>query len=325
MRRWLLAGTVGAGSALAFAACFVDVPDVVGPDAQGPDAAEGGGGGGDGGGGDGGMDVFIPVPSCDAGTCGAPTGFQPVLFATDRSGACPGGTTSVDVAADPAAQAGSCSCDCAVTRDPPCVPQLLPHARDTTSQPTCNQQGSPWLIVDGGCNTPVQGYPHSLSMHWSLAPMPPLDAGTCSGNATGDPSKVAFVAARLCVDPTCKLACSPAGGFAACVQAPGDVPCPMPLKKHLVGLSVSVACSACSGCAVAVDGGCRGTLAVYSDSMCQTQLAGALPVDGTCFANGNVGTDVNSFRYTPSVATTCIPGTSVGTASITQTQTVCCP
>jgi len=318
-RRWVIAGAVSLGMGSFGVACFVDLPDVVTD------------GGGNDGGGDGAFDalpdIVIPPPSCEAGACGAPQGFQPVLFAADRNTPCPNGTTSFDMVANPGdAGAGACTCDCNVTAQPTCVPQTLVHNLDTNApnNPLCTTAGGTWLLVDGGCNN---SGPHPLTSHWSVPPGSVVDAGKCTGTAAANPSAVPSTPSRMCMDATCTTACAPAVGFSECFQATGDVPCPSGLTKRSVGTAIAVTCGSCSACAVSADGGCQGTLSLYSDTACATLLEAPIGVDGGCVTNAAANQTINSYQYSASlVGLTCTPGTSSATSvSLNQPQTICCP
>src|SRR5947209_16992331 len=115
---------------------------------------------------DGGADTSDP---CEAGSCGAPQGFQSVLFAADRNTECPG-SIAIDVVVDPSTQSASCVCTCDPTADGMC----LPHALGYHTGDTC-LTGATLPPLDGGCNA-ASGVPPS---HVSIAPF----AATCAQTA----------------------------------------------------------------------------------------------------------------------------------------------
>jgi hypothetical protein len=126
-------------------------------------------------------------------------------------------------------------------------------------------------------------------------------------------------AARACsldVPGDCSTAgavCAPAGapGFALCIRASGDVPCPVaPVaaedgersfsQRHTFfdGAEDSRACSDCA-CGAPVGGVCTGTVALYEDATC------AVPLDTVAVAStGPVCLDVQP------------PGTPLGSAQV---------
>ena len=295
---------VALACACAGGACAIDIPDVV-TDGSAPDATT-----------DAGADV--PLPTCGPGACGAPAGFSPVLFAANRNNACPAQLTTSDVLSDPVPEAKACKCDCAVTQPPSCLPQPLAHLVDGDGG-TCSVSGTTF-VADGGCNT--QGYT-TLSPHWQAGPFAPAAPGACTSSATPDTSKVQSTAARLCVDPSCATCAAPAG-FQICYAAPGVVACPSGMTSHQVGTDVTVSCGACSACSVT--GACEGEVDFFSDLGCKTQV-GAAEIDGGCNGTGASGfTLVRSFRYIPTLTSSCNAGTASPTgASLTAPTTLCCP
>ncbi|HEX8795156.1 MAG TPA: hypothetical protein VF765_29615 [Polyangiaceae bacterium] len=260
---------------------------------------------------------FIPdvsVPTCD-GACGAPMGFAPILFALDPNTSCPPGTTTVNGPADPSI-GGACACNCQIDQPPSCLPIVLTHDLGDTAG-ACSSVSSFTPTVDGGCDN---GGSIGLHAYWSIPPPMVVAPGTCSGTPADDPSAVATVASRMCIDPTCQSTCSAPAGFKACVMASGEVPCPGGYATHHVG-NVTVSCGTCSACGVG--GSCGGTVALYSDTSCATKI-GSVPVDGTCQPTGGPAT-LGSLVYTPAIVNgTCTPGSATGTVALQQELTVCC-
>ena len=317
--RFRLFAAVGVVAAFGAAgACALDIPDVIvdgGVDANNGDSSS---------------DVNVPdvpVPTCDA-SC-APSGFAPVLFALDRSSSCPAGMTVLDLAADPgAAPANACTCDCHVTMQPQCAPATITH--DIATFPPldgglfCISAGSS-LTVDGGCNLVPDGGQLAIHYAWEGHPFPPVDAGTCTSNASGNAGVVPSTAGRLCVDSTCTGTCASQGNFKACVYAQGAVPCPSGFTQTHHAGTVSLACAACSACSV-TNGQCEGTVSLYADLNCASKIIDE-NMDGGCASNGSANGQVaQSLKYNPSVVgSTCNAGKSSGTVSLTNEVTVCCP
>ena len=319
--RFRLFAAVGVVAAFGAAgACALDIPDVIvegGVDANKSDSSPP-------------QDVNVPdvpIPQCDA-SC-APSGFTPVLFATDRSSACPSGMTTLDLAADPgAAPANACTCDCNITTQPHCLPATITH--DVAQFPpldgglSCNSTGTQF-IVDGGCYQPDGGGVNVLYA-WEGHPYAPVASGSCTSNASANAGAVPSTASRLCVDSTCAGTCASQGNLKACVYAPGAVPCPSGFTQTHHAGTVSLACAACAACSV-TNGQCEGTVTLYSDTACTTKIIDE-SMDGGCALNGSAnGQYAQSLKYTPQlVGTTCNPGKAgVGTVSLAGEVTVCCP
>lgn len=256
-------------------------------------------------------DAGLDVGTCESGTCGAPLGFQPVLFASDRATLCPPGTTTNDAIVDPAAPLGACSCSC--TYQPTCLPQ--PDAFDY-GLTTCNtpfDAGS----LDGGCDT-INSNMLTGSLHVAMGPFAPANACTNVAKPTANASTPP---GRLCTFASCS-ACPTVAGFALCYAQNGDVPCPSNTTKHFVGTAASLSCGACSTCTSTAN--CRGTLQLFDDNQCTSSL-GTLQVDGGC-QTFNTNKTVNSVKYTATVELgTCTPGTSLASVAISGQTTICCP
>jgi len=313
-RRAIVIGAAAVVSTIA-AACLVDIPDVVtdaGSDANvPPDASQ-----------DGPSLPDAVVPSCEAGTCGAPAGFAPILFASDRSAACPPGTSTFDLPADPSdAGASACTCDCNVTTQPSCLPQTLVHYVDGDAG-ICGQESTLKPVVDGGCDKQQFGF--VASPHWAVPLMPTTAPGACTSAAKADPSQVTVAQGRLCVDESCATCAAPAG-FQVCYAAIGDLACPVGTTKHLAGAAAAVTCSACSSCSVTAE--CGGSVALYQDSLCSTPVGSPVPVDGGCSPTGGTLSPLGSIQYTPAVFNlACKAGKTTTTAiGLASPLTVCCP
>lgn len=256
------------------------------------------------------LDASLDVGSCEGGSCNAPVGFQPVLFASDRNTACTGAT---DVVVDPSPALGStCQCTCNTTAATAvCLPQ--PQIISSTSF-ACSASANVPVALDGGCNSYNQGLSTSNA---SVGPFPLLDGGCTSKlNASGT---VASTSGRLCPVASC-AACQAPAGYQLCYFAAGAATCPNGMTAHTIASTATFACSACT---CAATGSCRGTLQTYSNLSCGNFLD-ALPVDGTC--RSLKGSVIRSFQYTPSANLTgCTAGSSAAGVSLTAQGTVCCP
>jgi hypothetical protein len=301
----------GAG---AVASCTIDIPDVVDASADAPNDTPSSDApivAGDGG----------VLPKCEAGACGAPAGFAPVLFALDRNTGCPTGTISHDQASDPVADASACPCDCTVVDPPTCVPHVLVHKVDALEAGVCGATSSLQIEVDGGCNAPSVNA--LLAGHWSVAPFAPVDAGACTSNPQPATSALASTPSRMCVDPSCGTCAAPPG-FRVCYAAPGAVACPKGTTAHAAGSSVSLACSQCTACGLTVT--CGGAIQFFSDNACQTPLGNTVPVNGSCTSTGGAAQTLGAIVYEGGLATeTCKPGNATPAPQLAGPLTICCP
>jgi len=255
------------------------------------------------------IDASLDVgPSCGAGACGAPAGFQPVLFATSAAAtSCPSGATQLDVVVDPLAPPNACTCTC--EDSPTCLPEALVYGTGNN----CGTQTKTNITLDGGCNNAGGSIPPS---HVSITPFPPTNACT-NKLVTGS---LQDTHGRICGVSDCS-ACTAPVGFELCFAQNGDVQCPAGMKQHAVGASDSMQCGPCSACSSTAT--CKGNLEIFDDGACLSS-DGQLPVDGTCQL---VSSDFfGAFKYVPTVDPgTCTGGTSTATVSLTSRTTVCCP
>ncbi|HEY1959332.1 MAG TPA: hypothetical protein VGH28_27155 [Polyangiaceae bacterium] len=254
-------------------------------------------------------DAGLDVGSCEGGACGAPDGFQPVLFAADRNTACTG---ALDVVVDPGPpSAGACTCSC-TPKAGACLPQA--QLVGSVGLAGCSMVTTIPVALDGGCNEGTNGEPPS---HAAFGPFPSTGA-SCSSSlqATGT---IASTPGRVCPVTSCS-ACAPPTGFELCFAADGAVACPSGMTKHVVGSSAELACSPCTDCSVTST--CGGTLKIYDDKSCLS-LTDTITVDGTCHTVQN---DIlGGFRYTPAAnQPTCVAGTSTASVSVAAQTTVCC-
>jgi len=257
-------------------------------------------------------DAGIDVGACESGACGAPAGFQPVLFAADRGTLCPSGSTTVDAVVDPVVPPNACACEC--NYQPSCLPEpnSFQFGVSTCTTPITLQQQ-----LDGGCNT-INANLGNGSFHMSIGPFPPSNACT---NAVKPGAKPSTPPGRMCTLADCS-ACAPVSGFALCYAQAGDVECPTKtMTKHSLGTDATLACSACTACSSTAK--CKGTVQMFFDTACSSS-AGTVTVDGTC--QGFADSNINSVKYNPSVDQgLCTPGTSTASITMNAPTTVCCP
>jgi hypothetical protein len=171
-----------------------------------------------------------------------------------------------------------------------------------------------------------EGGAFNIHVAWEGHPYPPVVAGACTTNATANGSAIPTSPSRLCVDSTCAGTCANQGNLKACVYAQGDVACPTGFSQAHHAGNVNVSCAACSACSVTSDGGCQGTIGIFSDFACAQKIID-VSMDGGCAATGANNQLAYSLRYTPTVAgVTCNAGkTSVSGVSLAGEITVCCP
>jgi len=272
--------------------------------------------------------VVLPdAGPCTPSSCGltVPTGFRLVGYADSRKDACPQGTSTRDVVADPVAGDGTCSCACNVTTQPDCTKGGIARGYDFyTNSVACNSTGYALTANGGACGT-FGGSTLQLGTHISSTP-PPAAGGACSYDAKADPSKVKAKEARLCdAPPQCGAALCSAGRV--CVAQDGDVACPKEFaNKTLVGAAPKIACDACGACAV--EATCTGTLSLFTDGACaQGQLD--LPADGQCAARPSAanGKLYSSYAYKGTVKTAACAGTAPASKAMVDLDkpiTVCC-
>ena len=246
--------------------------------------------------------------SCEAGTCGAMTNFQPVLF-TEGSGTCPQGTTSFDLIADPAPPANACTCAC--NYQPQCLPQPLVYGTGNT----CASLQNGNVTLDGGCN---QGNNQQVPPHVAVGPFAPTNA--CPSKLTQSTTTPTSSPARICTISDC-ASCTAPPGFQLCFAQSGDVPCDAKMTRHVVGANAKLTCSACSACSSTAK--CKGTIDIYDNFSCGF-TSDTITVDGTCQAT--TANFLGSLKYTPAVDPgTCTPGTSDAGVVVSAQTTVCCP
>lgn len=278
---------------------------------------------------DAGADVAVlpDAGPCTSEACGltVPSGFRVVAYAASRKDACPKGTTTRDVVADPVASDGTCSCACNITTQPDCSKGGIARGYDFyNSTIACNSTGYALNANGGACGT-FGGNTLQLGNHISTAAPGPT-GGACSYDATSDATKVTAKEARLCDAPAgCAGALCSAGNV--CVAQDGDVACPAAFaKKTLVGAAPKVTCGAC-GASCTVDATCTGTLSLFSDGACTNDKLD-LPADGQCAARPSAanGKLYSSYAYKGTVKAACA-GTappSAATVGLDKPVTVCC-
>jgi hypothetical protein len=296
---------------------------------DGPHADGSGSGGGDGGqGSDGGGTDGASLPPAEAGAC-VPSGWSLVAYEASRA-SCPGGYgASHDEVSGATAGAGACACSCNVTTQPSCdqgtlVTQWSPAG---PSNGPCSNPGPP-LTMNGSACTAFAG-PVALEPGFSASPFAPT-GGACTAAVNPDPSKVTKAGVRFCdvPPPAAEAVCSGAApsGFAACLVAPGDVPCPTGpfATRTVVADDVELVCPTCGPCTVA--GTCGSAqIRFYSDGQCAA-LAATLSCDGACVsAGGGPPKTVAAYEYSAHAQATCT-ASPIGATSLApvRPQTLCC-
>ena len=263
-------------------------------------------------------------PPCDGspGACigGLPAGFELVLFAADRTAACPAAFTQQDVVADPVAGAGACDCSCTVAPEASCTVGQMSTKHGTTT--SCTSTGVSLDLNGSGC-TVLTG---TFSTYFSATPLPATVP--CNASAVVDSANVTSTELRLCNVPSacqeevCGGGSMPAG-FSACIASDGDVACPAGWDaKTLVGDSADVSCSACT---CTGSGSCTdGHMSFFSDDACSTLLV-EFAIDDSCQATNGTG-PIGSFTYTATLtdAACAADGSKTATVGLAAPRTVCC-
>ncbi len=257
-------------------------------------------------------DVSIDIgPACETGACGAPSGFQPVLFANDRDTSCPSGLSSVDVVVDPAPSPNACTCVC--NYQPSCSLEALAYSIGNS---TCTQLTTTQTLLDGGCDK-GSGMPPPGRM--SFGPFAPTNACT---STLGPAGTVTSTSGRLCPVESC-AACTTPMGFSLCFAQPGVAACPKTMTTHVIGQDPTIECGVCGPCTSTAT--CKGMLTIYDDSACNINDT-TFTVDGTCNSTFDVDT-LGSYRYAPSVdpGVCTPPAASAASVTLSAQTTVCCP
>jgi hypothetical protein len=325
-----LRGLAAAGSG--DASTMTDAPVVVTADGGGGSSGGAGGEGGNEGGGsdDGGGTGDASAPTADASSCVGSLSPAWSLVAFEASRApCPGGYNPRDAIAGAVAGAGACGCDCTVTSQPSCTQGTLGTQWSSTgaSAGPCPNPGASMTVGGSGCtNTPAG----PLAQGFSASALP-ASGGSCAASVSpADPSKVVKIGVRTCdVPPSAADAvCSgaPPPGFAACVAATGDVPCPAGpfATRTLIEDDVVLVCPGCGPCNVVGTCG-NAQVKFYSDAQCGNVVA-QLPCTGTCVdTGGGNGKQVAAFEYTAQVQASCQASPSGAPAfDPVKPRTICC-
>ncbi len=335
MRRWALVSLAGAACTVA---CGLDTAGLApdwdagswsgsgsddgSSDASGDASGSGGGegsasssgsasdgGSGSSSGGDGGN----PAP------CTITNGWTLVLGVAGGGG-CPGGYPEAYMGvSNPQAGAGACTCSCNITQQPSCTTGNVTWTYGNQS-PICL---SPSPVTSTGT---CQQLGANLANAQYVQPLA-ASGGVCTGQAVGDTTKVQTTQVRTCSVPTpdqnAVCAGVAPGGSAACIVAPGDVPCPVgPFQiRSVIADTETLVCSACDTCGVTAS--CMNPeLDIYSDMMCN-MLMTAIPANSTCI---NVqGGMMRAFWYKAQVGTPACNATGTSASfQATNAQTLCC-
>lgn len=262
-----------------------------------------------------GSDAAVPQDDCDCGVA-APAGFSSVVFLRKDDGtSCPQYTTKESAYADPqsVAATGACSCGCTVGG---CTPATVGFHLGSS----CGMGSS--IAITGGCQASPSNYASATFAK------PTFGAPTCTSGAGTFPKaysdKVTVCTSQL---GHCAQFCPSPNGAPLCWVAPGDVACPAPLKKNLIGaLTDTRSCTGCS-CSVSPNTACLLNVHAYSDSTCTTPLldAGATWLDGSCGALAPPSGPYMIGQVGPLGSCTSSGGTASGGAAATAIRTVCCP
>jgi len=269
-------------------------------------------------------DVPIDVPQAcstlDATACfdaGLPDGWT---FAAVAPGDIPCPTsdfTKTPYIHDPTAD-GGCQCTCTSSGSLDCSGQV-----EAGTQPSCN--GSKSFTFDAGndaaCIDTGWGDPHI-----AVGPPPLVGLGTASCDASAPPPAWSAGNATACTPSCTANYCGVASPYERCIISTTSTTCPAPFTKQEPSLGTNAQVTAsCTGCACAINTSvsCNATVIAYDTAGCVGPIDAA-PSNGTCESFGNV--KVNSFRYTPVIPSPqcAITASGTGTASFTQSITVCC-
>jgi len=257
----------------------------------------------------------------DGGNTGPCASGWTLVLGVSGGGGCPGGYPEAYMGlTNPQTQPGACTCSCNITQQPTC----------TTGNVNWNYGMQAFLCFSPSpvnSNGTCQQSNATLASNQFVAPLPPT-GGACTGQTVGDPSKVQTTQVRTCTVPASDEASVCAGvapgGSAACIVAPGDVPCPQgsPFQtRSVIADTETLVCSACGSCGVTAT--CSNAeLDIYSDMGCTTMMA-AIPANSTCV--GVQGGQMKAFWYKAQVSAPACKATGT-TASFqtTNAQTLCC-
>jgi hypothetical protein len=284
------------------------------------------------------QDVDIPCTPNDSSTCFVvPGGWTLVAVDPTQSAACPSGfgAVPVNVFEGPTAGAGACTCPTCNETLPSCTTGAVQVFYDfgngqcgLAGVPPQNNNNPP-----GVCDTDLYKGPQNNIGDVKLIPPDPV-GGSCQAPSTKNPSGISYTGKdRVCTpNNDGVMGCDDAGicepelppPFLACVEAPGNKPCPAPFgHKHLVGTGVSFDCGAC-GCSETAT--CGGTMTLYSDGACQMDALSEL-VDGQCHSTGMPNRMNGSYIFAGAVATHACSITSVPSATnltLDNLTTLCC-
>ena len=265
----------------------------------------------------------------DSGGCQSPdvpAGWTPVAYAENPQSGCPTSlwSTADDDVTGVGVGTAQCSCDCSITNNPNCTTGTI--ATYFSDTPGCGTSGQALQFTNGGC-IGVGGNLHAYYASTAIA----ATGGQCNVT-TASSGMVASTPVRLCIpDVECTTAaCDGVApvGFAACIVADGDQPCPSGSSfsvKHAIAKSASASCAPTCGTACTFQGGCTNPqVNLFSGTSCGT-LLDALKSDGTCVQTGG-GAFVGSASYsaTPSFSGCTASGTTSVQVVPTTPRTVCC-
>jgi hypothetical protein len=265
-------------------------------------------------------DVKVPCET-PVGACvnAIPTGWELILFATDRDTGCPQTFTPAELIANPAASAGACECSCTVDSGATCTMGQMRTGYGNDD--TCPSTGVPLNVPGPGCT------PFSANLVDYFSGEPPPAVVACTPSPVTDDTKVTSSEMRGCEVPSAcrEEVCNGdvPDGFSGCLVQDGDVACPADWDtRQLVGDGADLSCTDCTCSASA---GCTGGLVTfYSDPSCTTLIVAA-NVDDSCQST-NGGGSIRSYTYAATVSNAqCVAdGAKTATVALTGTRTICC-
>jgi hypothetical protein len=257
--------------------------------------------------------------SSDGGNTGPCVSGWTLVLGVSGGGGCPGGYPEVYMGVtNPQAQTGACTCSCNVTQQPSCTTGNVNWSYGMLA-PLCF--GSSPVNSNGMC----QPYNGSLQAAQSVQPLPST-GGACTAQAMGNTGKVQTTQVRTCSVPASDEAAVCGGGVpvgsAACIIAPGNVPCPQGAfqVRSVIADTETLVCSACGACSVTAS--CTNAeLDIYSDMQCMNMTT-SIPANGMCV--GVQAGQMQAYWYKAQVSAPTCKATTTASFQATNAQTLCC-
>lgn len=255
-------------------------------------------------------------PAADAGGSGAcDTPFELAVIVPDGNDPCPVGTTEKLVHTNAReAMAGACTCgDCTPGTTPLCAANVTQMYGGSN---TCPNTYTTFGVSDGACTDFNAGTFTTDAFNKWTAVTP--KAGTCSAQATADPSKVVTDKLRHCVADSQAAFCSAvARGSRACIPATTGGSC---VGAYTIPVVVADAPSLTCTCTCSRKAS-QCVVEYHGNSTC-TDLRYTTALDGQCKATGNAP-NVNHFKVYPENPT-CDVTPAVMATGLTNPRTICC-